>query len=321
METEQKKEKEQEKEKIEHIVLSGGGIIGFSEYGALRESNKAGVWAQQDLRSIYCTSVGSIMAVMISLGYDWDTMDDFIIKRPWHHLFPIELNTLLLGVQNRGLFTRQHFDPIFAPLFLGKDISLGITLQEFYEWTGGIEMHIFSIDINQDYSVDVDFSRRTHPDTKVLDAVYCSCTLPGLFSPMLTDGGPCYLDGGIFKNYPAKECLEGQACDPRTVLGIRRCVKHVIDDVKVTTQTNLLETVALFCSKITERLATMPWLQTKLPCDIVLKVQPMNLVTLFDVLSRSEERVRLIEEGVKAFHKSRANSVCTSAVSDSGNIT
>jgi len=311
---------EEKDKKIEHLVLSGGGIIGFAEYGALRESNKAGLWARQNLRSIYCTSVGSIIAVMVSLGYEWDTMDDFIIKRPWHHLFPIELNTLLLGVQNRGLFTRQHFDPIFAPLFLGKDIPLSITLQGYYEWTGGIELHIFAIDINQDYSVDVDFSRRTHPDTQLLDAVYCSCTLPGLFSPMLTDGGPCYLDGGIFKNYPAKECLE-DGNDPDTVLGIRRCVKHIIDDVKVTTQSNLLETVALFCSKITERLSMMPSLHTQLPCEIVLPVQPMNLVMLFDVLSRSEERVRLIEEGVQAFHNKRANSVCTSGVSESGNTT
>ena len=312
------KKKEKEETKIEHLVLSGGGIIGLVEYGALRESNRVGLWKKEDLKSVYATSIGSVIAVMITLGYDWETLDDFIIKRPWHHLFPVELNTLLLGMQNRGIFTRQHFDPIFTPIFLGKDLPIDITLQGYYEWTGGIELHIFATDINQDYSVDVDFSRRTHPETKLLDAIYCSCSLPGVFSPMMTDGGPCYLDGGIFKNYPAKDCIEGQLCNPASVLGFRRCVQHVIGELCATSQSTLLDTVLIFCSKITERMSTIPSLHIKVPCEIVLKSRPMSLMKLYEVMSKSEERMRLIEEGVQ-FASNFANSVCTSIDNDSGN--
>lgn len=47
--------------KIEHIVMSGGGIVGLSFYGILRESNKRGKWDINNIKTIYGTSVGSIL--------------------------------------------------------------------------------------------------------------------------------------------------------------------------------------------------------------------------------------------------------------------
>ena len=38
--------------KIEHIVMSGGGIVGLSFYGVLRESNKRGKWDINNIKSI-----------------------------------------------------------------------------------------------------------------------------------------------------------------------------------------------------------------------------------------------------------------------------
>ena len=87
---------------IKHIVISGGGTTGLSYYGILRESQKKNIWNIEDIQTIYGTSIGSILAVMLCLKYDWDTLDDYLIKRPWQNVFHYDINTLLSCVQNNG---------------------------------------------------------------------------------------------------------------------------------------------------------------------------------------------------------------------------
>ena len=36
---------------IKHIVISGGGVSGFTAYGILRESHKAGLWDLKNIKS------------------------------------------------------------------------------------------------------------------------------------------------------------------------------------------------------------------------------------------------------------------------------
>ena len=54
---------EQNENIIKHLVLSGGGVVGFSFYGLLRETNKKGLWDISNIETIYGTSVGSIISI------------------------------------------------------------------------------------------------------------------------------------------------------------------------------------------------------------------------------------------------------------------
>lgn len=307
----------EEKPVIEHLVISGGGIIGFSEYGALKQTNIDGRWHMDNIQSIYGTSIGSVLAVIITLGYDWPTLDDFVVLRPWHHVFPIELNTILSGIQNRGLFYRSHFDDVFKPLFSGKDLPLDITLEGYYEYTKGllkdctkdgtnctksgkgIDLHMFAVDVNAPYSVDVDFSYKTHPHMKLLDAVYASSSIPGIFSPLMTEDGACYMDGGIFKNYPLRACITGQKVDPRTILGFKRCVEHAIQNQRITGLSTLLDAVLLFIGKVGERINVLPELCEHIDNEVVIHAEPLNLASMLDVLKSAELRRSMIEKGAQ----------------------
>ena len=53
----------------------------------LRECHNRKLWKLEDIETIYGTSVGSIIAVILALDYDWDTLDDYLIKRPWNNVF------------------------------------------------------------------------------------------------------------------------------------------------------------------------------------------------------------------------------------------
>jgi NTE family protein len=197
----------EKKNKIKHLVISGGGPTGISFYGVLRELNNNGIWKIEDIETMYGTSVGSLLSVILCLNYDWETIDDYLIKRPWQKIFKFNMYTIVDSFQKRGFYSINIFKESFLPLFNGKDISMDITLQEFYD-LNGIEIHIFATELNT-YEL-IDFSYKTHPDLKVIEAVYYSCSLPIIFSPILKNES-CYCDGGLLLNYPLEKCLENGA--------------------------------------------------------------------------------------------------------------
>ena len=72
---------------IKHLVIAAGGPSGCTMYGALRLLNQEGVWNINDIKTIYGSSVGSFIAVLLSLNYEWKTMDTFLLKRPWSKIY------------------------------------------------------------------------------------------------------------------------------------------------------------------------------------------------------------------------------------------
>ena len=225
MEEIQKKEKpEKEKETIKHIVMSGGGAMGFAYYGALRDSHEKGIWKHEEIETVYGTSIGTIMAVIISLGYDWSVLDDFMIKRPWHHVFKFQLPMAFNVITKQGIFDKTVIHEIFLPLFKGKDIPIDITLLDFYHITKR-EIHFITTEINA--MVTEDISYKTHPEWKVVDAAYASCCLPFLFIPFFLEkegegrNPKAYIDGGILMNFPLNLCISN-GNDPKEIMAVRR---------------------------------------------------------------------------------------------------
>ena len=52
--------------------MSGGGPAGLLTYGAARHLAKQKYWLLSDIKTIYGTSIGSFMGVILSLEYEWD---------------------------------------------------------------------------------------------------------------------------------------------------------------------------------------------------------------------------------------------------------
>ena len=55
---------------IKHLVLSGGGVSGFTFYGILRETHRIGLWKLENIETMYGTSIGAVLSVMLALGYE-----------------------------------------------------------------------------------------------------------------------------------------------------------------------------------------------------------------------------------------------------------
>ena len=191
------------KRKIKHIVISGGSHWGFVAFGILNEAIHCGFLDINDIESMYMTSVGSICGSMISLKINPVIIRDYLIKRPWETMTKKQKHNIFEIYDAKGIIHRGFMENIFSPLLQSIDLSTDITMAELFEYNG-IDMHIFVTELNEFKLIDI--SHKTHPNWKLIDAVYASCTIPFLFTPIITDT-ECYLDGGIFLNYPIEPCL------------------------------------------------------------------------------------------------------------------
>jgi predicted acylesterase/phospholipase RssA len=226
---------------IKHLVISGGGPLGLRYLGALEKLEQEEFWKLDDIESIYGTSIGSIIGTFICLKYDWNTLNTYIIERPWHDAFKVNAKQIFDSYYNKGLFDKKLAEIIFKPLLKAKDLNLNITLKEFYEFSK-IDLHIFTFELNKFKTVEL--SHTSHPELSLLEALTMSSSLPGIFMPTIIDNC-CYVDGGVMCNYPLNQCLRDHNSKDE-ILGIKSSYDKETDsfkNVNVTQDTSLLEYV------------------------------------------------------------------------------
>jgi len=301
-EIEQKEDKNEQEEKkdpsiIKHLIIPGGGTTGMIAYGALKETHESGIWNIENIESIYGTSAGAIVGVILALKYDWKTLDDYLIKRPWQNICNFNMYAIIESFQKRGIFDIEIIKGIFSPLFLAKDIELDVTLEEFYKITQ-IDLHFYTSDLNAFKLVDI--SHKTHPSWKLIEAVYASACLPVFFAPFEKDGN-YYADGGLFLNYPLSPCLKAGK-NPEEILAIWKRNLEVSHD-KVTPESTLFDYVLILLNKTLQNIIMSEENIIHTQNEIEIKCPFVSLYDLYKMSSSAEERIRLIEEGVESGKK------------------
>jgi predicted acylesterase/phospholipase RssA len=286
---EQKQQKEAKKPNIKHIVLSGGGTVGLCQYGALRETHRRGLWSIENIESIYGISVGCIVGLFISLNFDWEVLDDYLIKRPWQNVINFTMNSLIQSFDSRGILDNKVIIEILQPLFRAKNIDINCTMKELYEITN-IDLHIFVTELNS-YKL-IDICQSDYPDWKIVDAVYASCCLPLIFKPLLVDS-LCYVDGGFVQNYPIHECIS-HGRKREEILGIYKNLSYM-NTQNVNETSSLFDYISIAFNKI----FVNNYKHEILPYEIKLDTPPVGLYDIFEFASSKEKRIDMIDYGVK----------------------
>jgi predicted acylesterase/phospholipase RssA len=190
---------------IKHLVFAGGGSAGFGVYGVLKYLEKRNYWNINNILSIYATSISTILATGIILKYDWATLDNYFVKRPWDKIINIKPLDIINLWRVKGIFNEDIIKLVLSPLLKAKDLSEDITLKDLYEYSK-IEFHLYSTNINEFIPTKVDISHKTHPNLELYKAITMSLTLPIIFSPICDNSG-CYIDGGLLNNFPLNDCI------------------------------------------------------------------------------------------------------------------
>lgn len=278
-----------EKDEIEHIVIAGGGINGFSYYGILRESEQCGIWNIKNIKTIWGTSAGAMLAVLIAIKIDWNIIDEYLIKRPWENVFSYNLYSLINANDNCGIFDVSKFHNIFNPLLKSKDIDININMQELFNITN-IEIHLITTDVSTFQLVDI--SHKTHPTWKIIDAIYTSSAIPILFKPLLIDNR-LYCDGFFNSNYPIQQCIDS-GISPNNVMGICPNIDGKINDINE--QTTLFDYIIYIFIFIIFKFIFKP---TNFDINIEYKIKPgiFTIESFTNAISDPNERIRLIKYG------------------------
>ena len=276
---------------IKHLVISGGGPTLVQALGAIQHVEQQKFIDLSNIETIYGTSAGAILGTLICLKFDWETINDYIIKRPWHEVFPINIQKIFEAYTKKGIFDVKTVEKIFKPLFSAKDLALDINLQDFYNYSK-IELHFFAFDIN-DFKIE-DISYKTHPNISVITALQMTCSLPVLVAPVCIDN-KCYIDGGIVCNYPLNKCLELYNQDE--ILGIKNQYDKN-DSNRVDSNSTMLDFLMSFVFKMIQNMDTGDK-QTSIKNQITCKADFLSIDYLKTALYSMDVRKELFDSGTE----------------------
>lgn len=290
---------------IKHLVISGGGPIMFQIISAIQELERKEYLNMKNIESIYGTSAGAIVAVMISLKFDWETINDYIIKRPWQDVFPIKVQNILDTYTKKGIFDIKNIEKCFKPLFDTKDIPLNITMKDFFTLTN-IDIHMYSFEINE-YKVK-DISHETFPDLPILTAIQMTCALPILVRPVFIDE-KCFIDGGVGCNYPIYFCVNSGKINDE-ILGFKNNYGNE-NSSKIVDNSTLLDYLLNFLFKSFDfiRDNNNINIQVTMKNEIIFDTTHMSLNELKNSLTKIEVRRELFEKGKQTAYNFLENSV------------
>jgi len=269
---------------IEHIIISGGGpIFGLYAYGVLNKLQSGGKLDIDNVKTICGCSSGAILGALMCLKYDWNDLSEYIICRPWDKIVDISPEDLFRLPQDKGILDRGFFEEIFNTLLQAKDLGVDTTLAGLYAYSG-IDLHVYTAKVNSfEY---VDMSHETHPDVKVIDAVYMSSAIPFIFKPVKHEDLH-YADGAIIRNYPFDNFRKAHISAPEdTILGI---YLGWADEVASCNELSLLD-YALFIYRNQLNLLDRQEHDTKYSVRILLTVSELTeFVSVFKNSSMRDE--------------------------------
>jgi len=282
---------------IKNLVIAGGGGGGFSIYGALKYLFTNNYIQLKNIETIDCVSVGSIIALLITLDIDFDILDNYLIKRPWEKVFELKASNILNLWSQKGCFDLEQFNYSLVTLLKLKNLSENITLKEYYEYTN-VELYIVTCDINNSLSKKVILSHKTHPDLELIKAIYMSSTFPIIFKPLI-ENEKCFIDGGLVNNFPLNHCLERIEKNKENEILAIKIVSSSTKNSYINSDTNLLWFIYLLLDFI-RKMVNDNSINYETKYILQCKMENNSIVKWKEALYSEEIREEIINTGIES---------------------
>ena len=284
---------------IKHIVISGGGPTGLYSFGAIQHLAKEGFWDIKNIKSIYGCSIGSYIAIILSLNYDWELLNDYFIKRPWNKINSLNSISYIDAFTQLGLFDEKIITEMINPLLTAKDLSISITLKELYEYNN-IDIHLYSTNINTPGFTKVDISYKTHPELSVVKALSMSMAYPFIFKPVFI-GEDCFIDGGLLNNYPVNDCIAQNECSEEEILAFKNVWinnnNNNNNNNKISEQSSIINYFIVIMKKMQAEISTEN-MQKDIKYTVKCLIEDLNdIQSWINAISSEQTRINLIKKG------------------------
>lgn len=193
------------------VVLSGGGLKGILELGALHYYHENGQLDLDRVHTFAGTSIGSVISLCLAVGFA--PMDIFRKVYTTRSFFdPSNKGTIWDVVNKTGVmdvnvitnvveeFLREKVDP--ATLTFGE-------LQKTHK------KRLVVVGTNISGMKPEYFTPETHPEMLCIDAIKISCNLPFVFQ-RIEHNDAFYVDGGLVDSFPVHYVNDGKS----NILGV-----------------------------------------------------------------------------------------------------
>ena len=279
---------------IEHIILSGGGHNILSIFGALSFLKAKKYFEMGNVKSIDGTSAGAMLGFALLLGLNDDDIESYLVERPWESVFNITPELVFQSFQSKGLFDVRLIEQIFKPLLDAADIPLSITFKELYEKTK-VEFTVYVTELNELKTQCISY--KNEPDMRILEGIYRSSAIPPLFKPII-DNKCCFLDGGVFSNYPLDEFIErNPEVERKSIFGIKLLGSpNKVSDI-ITETSTITDYITSTIKKLIQQIIIHKDNNSVIPNELLFHSSTFTYRALKESISSQSERQRLMDEG------------------------
>ena len=163
---------------IKNLIFGASGSkifihLGFIKY--LIENNLI-----NEVNRFIGTSGGSIVAFLLSLGYNIEIITELFLELDSEKLKKINSDSVLNFFDNYGLDDGKNMERALRIILKQKHNSNTITFKEIYEKYGN---YLVICSVNLQKHEQVFFDYESYPDLDVVDAVMMSLSIPLMFTP------------------------------------------------------------------------------------------------------------------------------------------
>ena len=288
------------KKVIDGLVLSGGGVKGIAELGALQCFVEKEYCSSAGLEYYSGTSVGSIICLLLICGYspfeifkEVYTMTNLlgiaVPNLPGGSSIASIIETVKNKFEGVGLLPIEPLSKIIETLIV-KKIGFSPTFQELYDMSRKF-LYVSAADVTNEQMTY--FSVVTHPNMKCVDAVTISCRIPLIFEKGVYNG-IYYCDGGLGDNFPFRPIIDRA----KKILGI------VVDgfDPSFDIETKIGYLYRLFAFPMRENTGILYDVASSNPKCNVLKITITD-VTVMDFSLDQTKKMNLFVHGYKEAEK------------------
>lgn len=170
------------------LGLGGGGVKGILHVGALIELSKRQPLVFPD--GVYGVSVGSVIGAYLAFGLPFDKEGIPHLKNQLkisNFIEKIDLKSISDSLSLKGMYSMDLFEEFVVKLFEAKGINIRDKV------IGDAKMPLYILASNLTKGKPAIFSK----NVPVIDALKCSCAIPGVFRPQVLYG-QVYVDGDFF---------------------------------------------------------------------------------------------------------------------------
>lgn len=188
------------KNKIDTLILSGGGVRCLSLIGAMENLFTNHILSRdlQGIKRIISLSGGSLFILPFILKIPLTEIKRFIYKIDFQKMCDYEdfsMNHILL---NYGLFNNNYISSVLEECLRLKGYSKDFSLLDLFK-VSNIDFicRVYNLTDNK----EEDLNYISHPHLSVSKLIQMTTCIPILFTP-ISHEGKLYIDGGIISNYP-----------------------------------------------------------------------------------------------------------------------